>query len=76
VFGHRQVQHRGLRMDLEHPDYGGVPTLGPAARYSGFNVTEGWTAPPLLGQHSGEILRDWLDMPEEDIARLQETRIT
>jgi succinate---hydroxymethylglutarate CoA-transferase len=76
VFRHRQVQHRGLRMDLEHPDYGGVPTLGPAARYSGFNVTEGWTAPPLLGQHSGEILRDWLDMPQEDIARLQETRIT
>ena len=76
MFSHPQVRHRGLRVDLDHPDYGGVPTLGPAARYSGFDVTEGWTAPPLLGQHSSEILRDWLAMADEDIARLQAAHIT
>lgn len=69
VFGHRQVRHRQMRLDLEHPEYGPVPTLGPAARYSGFDVTQGWTAPPRIGEHNEAILRDWLNATDTDIAR-------
>ncbi len=57
VFAHRQVRHHGLRIDL--PD-GPHAVLGPAARYAAFSVTDGWTSPPAVGQHTGRILEDWL----------------
>lgn len=60
VFAHPQAQHRGMRRALTHPDYGEVPTIGPAVKYGGFEITEGWTAPPNLGEHRAAVLRDWL----------------
>jgi len=75
VFGHRQVQHRKMRLDLEHPQYGSIPTLGPAARYSGFDITDGWTAPPQVGEHNEAILRDWLNTPDAEIARLRDAKV-
>jgi succinate--hydroxymethylglutarate CoA-transferase len=75
VFGHRQVKHRKLRLDLEHPSYGAVPTLGPAARYSAFDVTDGWTAPPLVGEHTDSVLKEWLAYTDEQIKRLREEKI-
>jgi succinate--hydroxymethylglutarate CoA-transferase len=74
VFNHRQVRHRGMRVDLQHPTYGAVPVLGPAARYSAFDVVEGWTAPPQLGEHTGEILKEWLDASDADVARWREAK--
>lgn len=64
VFDHPQVLHRRMRLELEHPAYGRVPTLGPAVKYSGFEVTEGWSAPPMLDEHRGQVLADWLAEPE------------
>lgn len=64
VFDHPQVLHRRMRLELEHPAYGSVPTLGPAVKYSGFEVTEGWSAPPMLDEHRGQVLADWLAEPE------------
>lgn len=60
VFEHPQVLHRGMRHRLEHPAYGSVPTIGPAVKYSGFDVAAGWQAPPLLGEHTQQVLSDWL----------------
>ena len=60
VFAHRQVRHRGMQMALNHPRYGEVPTLGPAARFSGFDVTRDWRAPPQLGEHTQEVMAEWL----------------
>jgi succinate--hydroxymethylglutarate CoA-transferase len=74
VFDHRQVKHRELRIDLPHPTYGSVPTLGPAARYSEFDVTQGWTAPPLLGEHTDDILKEWLQCNDAEIQRLHESK--
>ncbi|MBV6306119.1 CoA transferase [Candidimonas humi] len=74
VFGHRQVKHRKLEMDLNHPSYGKVPTLGPAACYSSFDITEGWTAPPVLGEHTDAILKEWLGYGEDRISSLHESK--
>lgn len=60
VFAHRQVRHRGMQIALNHPRYGEVPTLGPAARFSGFDVTRDWRAPPQLGEHTQEVMAEWL----------------
>lgn len=60
VFANQQVRHRGMQLTLNHPRYGEVPTLGPAMRYSGFEITDGWTAPPEVGEHSEAVMREWL----------------
>jgi succinate--hydroxymethylglutarate CoA-transferase len=75
VFSHRQVKHRRMQVSLNHPSYGAVPSLGPAAKYSAFDVAEGWTAPPLLGEDTEAVLREWLGLADADIARLREQRV-
>lgn len=75
VFAHRQVLHRGMLRPVEHPSYGTLPQVGPASKYSAFQVEDGWTAPPLLGEHSEEVLREWLGMPADSIEQLRNQRI-
>ncbi len=60
VFHHPQVLHRKMLRQIPHPTRGPVPSIGPAVKYSGFDIFEGWTAPPALGEHSDEVLKDWL----------------
>ncbi len=40
VFNHRQVLHREMLQQVEHPTYGSLPQLGSAAKYSAFDVAE------------------------------------
>lgn len=68
VFSHPQLQHREMLMSLDHPQYGPVPTIGSAVKYSGFNVAEGWRAPPLLNEGAEDILEDWLGIAESSRA--------
>jgi succinate--hydroxymethylglutarate CoA-transferase len=60
VFGHRQALHRGMVQHVEHPRYGRIPVIGPAVKYSGFDIADDWRAPPELGEHTGAVLHDWL----------------
>jgi succinate--hydroxymethylglutarate CoA-transferase len=71
VFAHPQVRHRGMQQRLHHTAYGEVPSLGPAVKYSGFEVTEGWTAPPVLGEHTQAVLSEWLGYGPEELAALR-----
>lgn len=70
VFSHPQVLHRGMLGHLEHPVYGRVPTLGPAVKYSGSDITAGWTAPPEIGQHTRAVLEEWLDLDDRRVDEL------
>ena len=71
VFEDPQVRHRGLRIDLPHPTAGSVPQVASPIRLS---ATPGECAspPPLLGQHTREILREWLGLPDAELARLRD----
>lgn len=64
VFSHPQLLHRDMLLHLNHPEYGEVPTIGSAIKYSDINIAEGWRAPPLLNEHAGSVLADWLDESE------------
>lgn len=75
VFSHPQVQHRGMEQHLHHDKYGDIPTLGPAVKFSAFDITEGWTAPPALGEHSHEILHEWLGYDAAQVASLRDAGI-
>jgi formyl-CoA transferase len=69
VFDHPQVQARGLRIDLPHPLSGTVPLVASPIKMS---VTPPMptSAPPTLGQHSREILREHLGISDENFAAL------
>lgn len=59
VFADPQVVARGLRVDLPHPVSGTVPTVANPIRLSETPVSYR-LAPPLLGQHTDEVLAQWL----------------
>jgi succinate--hydroxymethylglutarate CoA-transferase len=65
VFTHPQALHRGMRQAVRHPRYGDLAVVGPAVKYSGFDVAEGWTAPPDLGEHTEAVLQEWLRLSPE-----------
>ncbi len=59
VFADPQVQARQLKVTLEHPLAGQVDLVANPIRLSR-TPAEYRTAPPLLGQHTREVLADWL----------------
>lgn len=66
-----QVKYRGLCIDLPHPLSGTVPQVVNPIRIDdkpSFNSK----APPTLGQHTGQILRERLNLSEEQIQGLRD----
>ncbi|PAU88249.1 CoA transferase [Pseudomonas sp. WN033] len=59
VFADPQVQARQLKVTLEHPLAGQVDLVANPIRLSR-TPAEYRAAPPLLGQHTREVLADWL----------------
>ena len=52
-----QVKHRGMRIDIAHPLSGTVPQIASPMRFKHAPLAHD-RAPPLLGQHNDEILRE------------------
>ncbi|MXZ81774.1 MAG: CoA transferase [Gammaproteobacteria bacterium] len=69
VFEHPQVQARNMRIDLPHPLSGTVPSVANPIRFSQTGVTYR-NAPPMLGQHSAQILQDILGYEAATISEL------
>ena len=63
-----QVVHNDILITLDHPTAGPIRVVGSPVRFSG-TPSSVRGVPPELGQHTGAILHDVLDMSEEDIAR-------
>ena len=53
-----QVAHRNLVRELEHPVSGKLRVIGPPWIMS--STHDDMRPPPLLGQHTGEVLEEWL----------------
>jgi crotonobetainyl-CoA:carnitine CoA-transferase CaiB-like acyl-CoA transferase len=70
VFSHPQVQHRGLRVSVPHPLAGSVPLVANPIKFSR-TPQQYDTPPPLLGQHTDEVLRSLLHKTEAEIAALR-----
>lgn len=72
VFADPQVLARGMRIAMPHPATGGgsVELIGNPLRFSASAV--GYRRPPpLLGQHTNEVLEEWLGLTEERRAVLR-----
>ena len=70
VYEEPQVKARGIKVELDHPVAGKLPTVASPMRFSATPV-EYKLAPPLLGQHTEEVLRDLLKLNAAAIAQLR-----
>ena len=74
VYADPQVQHRGLKISVPHPLAGDVPLTANPIKYSRTPITYD-RAPPMVGQHSDDVLRDLLGKSAEEVARLRTRKI-
>ncbi|MEP7379657.1 MAG: CoA transferase, partial [Chloroflexota bacterium] len=74
AFEQPQAVARGMRVEVEHPTLGSVPQVGLPYKLS---VTPASirTAPPLLGEHSAEILAE-LGYSSSEIDQLRTDGVT
>ena len=61
-----QVNHRGVVREVEHPASGKIRVVGPPWVMADTSLEP--TAPPLLGQHTNEVLVDWLGYGPEKLS--------
>lgn len=61
AFDDPQVRSRGLTVDMADPVLGAVTLLASPLRFSGTPV-EYQRPPPRLGEHTSEVLHDWLGL--------------
>jgi crotonobetainyl-CoA:carnitine CoA-transferase CaiB-like acyl-CoA transferase len=71
VFTHPQVGDRKLIIEVEHPTAGQVKVTGFPYKLSA-TPAEVRLPPPLLGQHTEEILTDILGYDSQDVTSLQD----
>jgi len=70
VFEEPQVKARGVRIELEHAAAGKLPLVASPMRFSGTPL-EYALPPPLLGEHTDQVLKEFLNLDEAAIARLR-----
>ncbi len=70
VFAEPQVKARGVKIEIDHPVAGKLPMVASPMRFSGTPL-EYRTPPPLLGEHTDEVLQHLLGKHPAEIARLR-----
>jgi formyl-CoA transferase len=59
-----------MLVDVEHPKCGTVRMIGDPVKLTP-RPAPGFAPPPLLGQHTAEVLRDLLGYDQETVAALK-----
>ncbi len=68
---HPQIQHRGMLVEVPHPTAGSVKVVGGPVIMSE-TPTEVRRHPPLLGEHTDEVLRDYAGLTTDQVAQLRQ----
>ncbi len=69
-----QVVARDMVVELEHPKAGPIRVTGVPIKLSA-TPGEVRSAPPTLGQHTEQVLSDWLGMRDAEVAELRRQEI-
>ena len=62
VFEHPQTAARQMLVNIPKSDGTEMPMIGSAMTFNTFDITSRWSAPPALGQHTDEVLQEWLGL--------------
>jgi crotonobetainyl-CoA:carnitine CoA-transferase CaiB-like acyl-CoA transferase len=68
AFANEQILYRDVRKTIDHPIAGRVDVVGNPIRLSATPI-ENYSAPPLLGEHTVEVLGE-LGLTEADVSGL------
>ena len=74
VYADPQVQHRGMKIEVEHPLAGAIPLVANPIKYSRTPIRYD-APPPLLGEHTDEILSRLLGKSAAEIDALRARKI-
>ena len=74
VFADPQVRHRGLEVRAPHPAAGEVTMVANPIRFSASPLGHD-RAPPLLGEHTEEVLREVLGLAPDRIRQLKKEHV-
>jgi formyl-CoA transferase len=74
VFAAPQVRHREMLVEVEHPTAGTLRMAGIPVKFSATPASVR-LPPPLLGEHTDEVLSSWLGMNDQEIADLKTKKI-
>jgi len=74
VFNAPQVRHREMLAEVDHPTAGTVRMAGIPVKFSGTPASIR-LPPPLLGQHTEEVLTSWLGMEVAEINELKRKNV-
>lgn len=69
VFADPQIQARGMRITMQHPQAGEIPLVASPLRLSATPVRYR-RPPPGLGEHTREVLAEWLQLGVAECDRL------
>lgn len=70
VFAMRQVREREMLVEMPHPTIGVLPLVGSPLKMKGTPV-QYKSPPPLMGEHTADILKDVLGYSEEKVLELK-----
>ncbi|MBK1889544.1 CoA transferase [Undibacterium sp. 14-3-2] len=74
VFNDPQVKARGMQITLPHPSAGSVKLVGSPMKLSA-TPPDYQSPPPLLGQHTDQILKSVLGYDDEQLSQLRQRSI-
>jgi crotonobetainyl-CoA:carnitine CoA-transferase CaiB-like acyl-CoA transferase len=74
VFADPQIVHREMLMHMPHPSAGEIPQVANPVRFSASPVRYD-RPPPLLGEHTDEVLSQWLALDSEQLAALRQSKV-
>ena len=69
-----QINYRNMMVDVPHPAGGSAKVPGNPIKLSS-EESEEFLAPPLLGEHTKEVLMEWLGYSEEELKEMDNLKI-
>jgi len=70
----QQTQAKNMVLNIQHQKIGSFKTLGTPLRMHGTPSSIRY-APPLLGEHTDEILSEYLHLNTEDLSKLKNKKV-